>query len=56
MGHGKDREVKTCAGPVGCVVNDGSVTSYTDDTGGMSFVCFVACMHVWNHTFYTPDW
>lgn len=29
MGHGKDREVNTCAGPVGCVVSDGSATSYS---------------------------
>lgn len=27
MGHRKDREVKTCAGPVLCVVSDGRVTS-----------------------------
>lgn len=39
MGHGKDREAKTCAGPGGCVVSDGSVTSYCDDGGGNVFHC-----------------
>lgn len=40
MGHGKDREVKTCAGPVGCVVSDRSVASYKDDGRGMCFIAF----------------
>ena len=39
MGHGKDREAKTCAGPMGRAESDGSVTSYSDDGGGNVFHC-----------------
>lgn len=42
MGHGKDREVKTCGGgPLASAVSDGAVTSNGDDGGRMCSLLFL---------------